>query len=178
MDTLPIELIRLIASPAVPSLLLTCSHYLSLLTPCDRYDHMINIGYTIEVYADETFWEKNGLLHNQYGPAWIDNDAIEYYIHGYAHRDDGPAVTFFNGNEEWYQYDRLHRDDGPAVRCGRSEMWFQDGQLHRDDGPAAILYDDDWKLIRQYIPCDHLPKAGVDTRLWYHHSELDRIEKF
>ncbi len=155
MDTLPLELIRLIASPASPALLLTCSRYLPLLTPCDRYDHLINIGYTIEVSSEVTEWMK----HNR------------------THRNGGPALIYTDGNEEWYQHDKIHRDDEPAVLCGSSKLWFQDGELHRDDGPAAILYVDDWEAIRQYIPLDHLPEAGNDLMIWCHRGEYILVEK-
>jgi len=30
------------------------------------------------------------------------------------HREDGPAVEWYNGSKEWYKNAKLHREDGPA----------------------------------------------------------------
>lgn len=73
--------------------------------------------------------------------------AIIYYLdpappntnfwHVHYHRDDGPAIEWFDGTKEWYQNGLRHRIDGPAVESIHTNRWFQHGKLHRLDGPAV-----------------------------------------
>lgn len=44
---------------------------------------------------------------------------------GQFHREDGPAVEYYNGSKLWYVNGRPHRVDGPAVMwaCFPSEWW-------------------------------------------------------
>lgn len=46
-------------------------------------------------------------------------------IHGKFHREDGPAVIFWNGLQVWCINDKPHRTDGPAVihPNGQVEYW-------------------------------------------------------
>ena len=51
----------------------------------------------------------------------IDKEGTKrYYIKGtnILHREDGPAIEFFNGSKYWYKYNKRHRLDGPAIE------WF------------------------------------------------------
>ena len=58
---------------------------------------------------------------------------------GQIHCNNGPAITFQNGELIWMCEGLLHRDGGPAiVRPGGFKAWFQHDKMHRDDGPAAI----------------------------------------
>ncbi len=176
---LPNEIVRIIASiPVIGafSLLITCKQYLALLTPCDRYDHMINIGYTIQIKCDHLSWWKHNQLHNRYGPAWIDNVSIEYYIDGCQHREDGPAIIYADGVEEWMQNGDYHREDGPAIYSSRSEIWKSNGQLHRDSGPAIVLFKEDWKDICYCTPLGDVPNFNTRVRLWYHRGLFQRSE--
>ena len=61
----------------------------------------------------------------------------EWYLNGYLHREDGPAVDGANGPKEWYLNGYLHREDGPAVEWSNGDKeWYLNGRLHREDGPA------------------------------------------
>ena len=56
---------------------------------------------------------------------------------GQVHRDEGPAVEWWDGAQEWYQNGRLHRTNGPAaVYPDGDKHWFQNGLRHRTYGPA------------------------------------------
>lgn len=50
------------------------------------------------------------------------------------HREDGPAVEYFNGNKEWFLNGKRHREDGPAYICvdGHKEWWI-DGVQHSEE---------------------------------------------
>ena len=38
-----------------------------------------------------------------------------WFLHGYLHREDGPAIETKDGYRAWYLNDKLHREDGPAA---------------------------------------------------------------
>jgi len=60
------------------------------------------------------------------------------------HRENGPAIEYYNGDDVWYQDGLLHRIDGPAIeRAGGHKEWWQNGKLHRTDGPAVVFEDGD-----------------------------------
>jgi len=75
----------------------------------------------------------------------IEKDAfgsIFYYLNNLLHRDDGPAVEYFDGTKCWFKNDKLHRDNGPAIEYANgTKEWYKNGKLHRTDGPA-IQYSD------------------------------------
>ena len=54
------------------------------------------------------------------------------------HREDGPALTWDDGDMEWYLNGERHRTDGPAVDWSISREWWVDGLRHREDGPAVV----------------------------------------
>ena len=63
---------------------------------------------------------------------------IKYYINKVLHREEGPAVEYFDGGKEWWVNDKLHREDGPAVEYASGEkLWYKNGLQHREDGPAV-----------------------------------------
>src|SRR3990167_4937290 len=54
------------------------------------------------------------------------------------HREDGPAMEYFDGDKFWFQNNKLHRLDGPAKECSDgNKFWYQNGKLHRLNGPAV-----------------------------------------
>jgi hypothetical protein len=93
------------------------------------------------------YYDKDGLLHRNNGPAFIHKKNIEYYYHGDIHRVDGPArilIDDFGINEFWYYKSVLHRSgDKPAIKRASGDIYYYvNGMLHRDnDQPAQILSD-------------------------------------
>lgn len=62
------------------------------------------IEYTVKVYESGT-------------KAW--------FLNGKQHREDGPAIEWYNGDKSWYLNDQLHREDGPAIeRANGTKHWF------------------------------------------------------
>ena len=74
-------------------------------------------------------WKKNGKFHREDGPAVIYYDGSEFwYLNGKLHREDGPAVIYSNGTKEWHLKGERHREDGPAViDSNGTEVWWVDG---------------------------------------------------
>ena len=67
-----------------------------------------------------------------------------WYKNGLKHRDNGPAIEYYNGTKFWHKNDLKHRDDGPAVEySGGDKLWYRHGKLHREDGPAIEYTDGD-----------------------------------
>ena len=50
---------------------------------------------------------------------------------GDFHREDGPALTYANGDQEWWLNNELHRVDGPAVIWENDEKeWWLFGKQY------------------------------------------------
>jgi len=93
---------------------------------------------------------------------------INYYINKYgnkywvnekdiAHREDGPAYIFANGEKHWFQHGERHRDGGPAIELNDGTlMWFKYGKKHREDGPAVKNFEgtQEWWLDDRQIIVD------------------------
>lgn len=59
-----------------------------------------------------------------------ENNVNIYYLNGYPHRDNGPAIEWNNGDKEYFINGRLHREDGPAVERGnKKEWWYKGNQI-------------------------------------------------
>jgi len=53
------------------------------------------------------------------------NGAKHWYLNGWRHREDGPAVEYSNGSKAWYLNGHLHREDGPAKDYSDgSKAWY------------------------------------------------------
>jgi hypothetical protein len=60
-----------------------------------------------------------------------------WYRNGALHREDGPAIEYFNGTKLWYQDGQLHRENGPALEYSDgTKYWYKNGKRHRENGPA------------------------------------------
>jgi hypothetical protein len=122
---------------------------------------LLSLERRVDVYGILRYYNTQGLLHREYGPAvvYVDGKGA-WYLNGQRHRVDGPAVEYANGRRDWYQNGDLHRLDGPAIeypdgekfcrQIGRQPLdgpaiasndgyraWYQNGLLHRLDGPAV-----------------------------------------
>lgn len=64
-------------------------------------------------------WFKDGLLHREDGPAveWFNVDKW-WYIDGKLHREDGPAIEYYSGYILWYI-------NGKTVRCKTNEEFLR-----------------------------------------------------
>lgn len=75
---------------------------------------------------------------------------------GKLHREDGPAIGNFL-YEAWYKHGVLHREAGPAYIDYRYkyEVWQINGQRHREDGPAVLFANNknEWWLNGKKLSC-------------------------
>jgi hypothetical protein len=61
-----------------------------------------------------------------------------WYLRGYFHRTDGPAIEHVNGDKQWCLHGANHRDDGPAIeRANGTVHWYLNGRF---------LSFDDWLM--------------------------------
>lgn len=76
--------------------------------------------------------DSEGYLHSTCGPAVIDvlSLAAEYWVHGFLHREDGPAIVL-RDLEEWWINGKRHREDGPAIvdTLFHVSEWWIDGKV-------------------------------------------------
>jgi len=75
---------------------------------------------------------KSYFIENEGTIAWYKENTTIF------HREDGPAIEYFNGRKEWWQNGKRHRENGPAIETpAETKFWYQNGKLHRLDGPAV-----------------------------------------
>jgi hypothetical protein len=49
-----------------------------------------------------------------------------WYLDGEFHREDGPAIVYFNGNKDWFLYGRsLDKDDFDSIEMVRSMQAYE-----------------------------------------------------
>jgi hypothetical protein len=72
----------------------------------------------------------------------LSDGSHRWFLRGWLHREDGPAVEGADGTRRWYINGQLHRTDGPAIewRDG-TRQWYINGKYHRTDGPAIEWAD-------------------------------------
>jgi hypothetical protein len=78
------------------------------------------------------------IAHRLDGPAveWANGNKA-WYVNGSLHREDGPAVEHTSGTKEWYVNGKRHRYGAPAIEyADGGKEWLVDGKYHRLDGPA------------------------------------------
>ena len=75
-----------------------------------------------------------------------DNRTEWFNKDGQRHREDGPAITWADGDKEWYQNGQLHRIDGPAIENadGRKEWYimgdrYTEAEYHEAIAPVKEL---------------------------------------
>jgi len=91
---------------------------------------------------DKHWYNSNGDLHREDGPAKVSSNDKFWYQNGNLSRDDGPAIEFASGTKVWRIDGKLHRENGPAVEYDTgTKIWYQNGDLHREDGPAKEWTD-------------------------------------
>jgi hypothetical protein len=81
----------------------------------------------------ETFYYIKGtnILHREEGPAmeWYDGTKV-WYLNGKCHREDGPAAILYGGKEQWYLYDIFFKT---------KEEWFEN---LNEEQKAKALYSE------------------------------------
>lgn len=94
--------------------------------------------------ADAKITIKNGLIHNDTGPAIVANHGKKqteiFAREGIVTREDGPAITCVSAGKtiksEWVKNKSYHRVDGPAVESDSIKEWYNNGYRHNLKGPA------------------------------------------
>ena len=112
---------------------------------------------SIKVHTDDnessttTSYKIENVYHNEFGPARIrvnkkegynlfgmvlpnnikslkTSGYKEWYIRGYRHRLDGPAVVYNEGAEEYWVNNKLHNDFGPALISRNVTEYYRHGK--------------------------------------------------
>ena len=77
------------------------------------------------------------------------NGDKEWYINGKRHREDGPAIEFYDGEKLWYKNGLIHREDGPATEYtdGYKE-WYLNNICYGYNKKFSI---DSWKKFAKTV---------------------------
>lgn len=108
----------------------------NLTIPLDHVKYLIDNGYQC--------FDNKGLLHNSYGPAHIDTDSEQWWIHGKLHRVDGPALIVniepdaINTilNKIVLKINKVFKTSFKVNLSSKGYSWHRYGKKHREDGPA------------------------------------------
>jgi len=110
----------------------------------------------IDKQGSKFWYNDRNELHREDGPAieWFEGSK-EWWINHKRHREDGPAIENSDGGKWWYINHIRHREDGPAFEhANGGKMWYINDELHREDGPAIERAD--------------------GTKVWYINGKLHR----
>ncbi len=196
----PLEIVRLFADWGAYELFVVCATYSTLRVPTDRYQHMINIGYTIKVTEHDNEWFRFGRRHMVKYPAVENNYWKGWYVFGVKHCDGGPSDLCSTDTQIWRYYGLLHRENGPACVVNNDCVEYYHYSYRVIDG--KIMYGEDefdgngfhgttyahtWfrnnKLHREdgpaYIPingskCDDATCGECTRELWFYDGKLHR----
>ncbi|WP_175789425.1 hypothetical protein [Burkholderia cenocepacia] len=81
-----------------------------------------------------------------------EDDSIRYYFNNILHRENGPAIEFYDGQKSWLLNGLRHRENGPALEgLNGSAMWFLNNLLHREDGPAWDCKNDNGSWEKRWF---------------------------
>ncbi len=74
-------------------------------------------------------WDDN-IIQNLPDGSYVDrNDSVCYTKNGKFHREDGPAIEYYNGDKCWYRNGEIHREDGPSIEFSNGrKFWFVGGE--------------------------------------------------
>lgn len=117
--------------------------------------------------------------HREDGPAITTAQGDEeWFQHGNRHRLYGPAVkTIEDNGEEWWVNGERHREYGPAIKSGDSEFWYRYGLLHRIGGPASKTVDTEyWYENNCLHRVDGPAMINSNGKMWYQNDELHRVD--
>lgn len=124
---------------------------------------------------------KDGLLHREGGPAYVNGSTQIWFLNGLLHREGGPAMET-SKYKAWYRKGQFSNPDGPHMETKKGyKAWFVGGVLYHSDpefiysnppviNPSVIsrgLFDLFWWpiLISQFIQdVGWLKKIGDDPR--------------
>jgi hypothetical protein len=83
----------------------------------------------VDKYGNKYWYNNQGQLHRDNGPAIESKWEKSWMINGNYHRDNGPACELFGGDKYWYNNGKLHREDGPACEyASGGKQWYINGK--------------------------------------------------
>jgi hypothetical protein len=84
----------------------------------------------------------------------IDEDGTKWWkLNGVLHREDGPAVEYWEGSTEWWLNGELHRVDGPAISYANEyKQWCLNGNRYSYDKWFQLLTpEQQWNYLWNYF---------------------------
>ena len=82
------------------------------------------------------------------------NGNKSWRLNGKRHREDGPAIEWYDGEKHWYLNGKLHREDGPAIEFANgTKYWYLN---NKEVDPETIA--DLW--LAKNIYCIYNPETN------------------
>ena len=101
-------------------------------------------------------------------------DYIIHHYRGLAHRRDGPAIIWSDGDEWWLLYGQIHRDDGSAYKPGDGREEFNDGG-HWKHGISGMGVSEKNDLpFMCYITDNTVHRFKVTKQPYYHGIDVSK----
>lgn len=65
---------------------------------------------------------------------------IEYYKNDVLHRDNQPAIEYFDGGYTYYNHGKIHRTDGPAATTSEGcFFWWHNNEWFKSQYPSGYV---------------------------------------
>ena len=137
MDTLPIELLTVIATDTFELFTILLRVHTIGNRLCEEYPQRVVREKFISVDI------------NEYG-------TTRTYLNDKLHSfNDQPAIVCASGDKHWYWYGQRHRKDLPAcVSANGYKSWYWYGQRHRSYNLPAVVFVDgrkEWYIHGEFI---------------------------
>ena len=119
---------------------------------------------------DEWTWlDDEEKLHRTNGPAYEETNGNKFWIQNSKNLDLSSSVEILSGGYKWYLNGMLHREDGPAIEWYNDEKeWYQNNRKHRINGPAVI---DHYSGNEWWINGQELSHESVE--MWIEENQID-----
>jgi hypothetical protein len=98
-----------------------------------------DISKQVDEHGHTRYFNAEGQLHRDDGPALIATQFVAWYRRGKLHREGKPALEIDDGTGIWFRNGKQHRLDGPAVEIPQirdgsgNEYWVDDRQLTQQE---------------------------------------------
>jgi hypothetical protein len=97
----------------------------------------VDIGSMLIISRQAYIYLKNGIIHNEFGPALISpfNKFVQYFLNGsMARADEGPLQITYAHDITWNGVEFKIEENNPITHF----QYIQDGKSHNLDGPATL----------------------------------------
>ena len=125
------------------------------------------------------YYNSEGKLHNDNGPAVVFIDGTElYYDNGLINNLKGTAINSVDGSKIYYVKGNLHNEREPSIDELGTKYWYNNGQLNRgDDLPAIETKDGDKFWFKNGLRHRENDRPAIEINSVYNLNDTFTLEK-